>query len=502
MESRQPEETGSNADLVRSAALSSADLWHEILERLNEVQEGQLRLARAIESLGLIVCDALSVNPHAALSGGEPTSMARTAPRVQLAAGPPTQPTFTSDPAATQRAIDSLLSSDVFTTASPPTEVPKTPDVHTTPDVHKTPDVPAAAPAGSVSSPRFYVAPVSEESRKVTRQPVASGSWPRGRRVARGLGREAPDLPRPALVPNLTPAAIDALLAAEFGDASTGSSPPPRVVHATEAGPLLTTLLGAEFDSVAASRPATPVDPTPAPKPTAQPAAPTPPVPPSSIPRPARSPQAMSAASPIAPPAPAPVVTPPQSTQWSPTTDARRPIGTSAPAAQAPPPPPVSPRPTPTAGPSPLLPPPVPSAPAGTPPTPTAAPPAPPAPPAPAGLRTSVGPGPSGAPDPVPRRSPLDAATPNPAPFMAPGTPPTVTPPLDTAAPAGASEQANAMEMSQPTKRPDSAASMATEILSASPHVQAAEPTEPKPTMMAEDVTIMAKGRRRRFRLR
>jgi hypothetical protein len=111
MESRQPEETGSNADLVRSAALSSADLWHEILERLNEVQEGQLRLARAIESLGLIVCDALSVNPHAALSGGEPTSMARTAPRVQLAAGPPTQPTFTSDPAATQRAIDSPVTS-------------------------------------------------------------------------------------------------------------------------------------------------------------------------------------------------------------------------------------------------------------------------------------------------------------------------------------------------------------------------------------------------------
>ena len=102
MESRQPEGTGPNADLVRSAALSSADLWHEILERLNEVQEGQLRLARAIESLGMIVCDALSVNPQSALSGAEQTSLARPSPRVQLAAGPPAQPNVTSDPAATR----------------------------------------------------------------------------------------------------------------------------------------------------------------------------------------------------------------------------------------------------------------------------------------------------------------------------------------------------------------------------------------------------------------
>jgi hypothetical protein len=34
------------------------------------------------------------------------------------------------------------------------------------------------------------------------------------------------------------------------------------------------------------------------------------------------------------------------------------------------------------------------------------------------------------------------------------------------------------------------------------PHTPVAEPTETSPTMLAEDVTIMAKGRRRRFRLR
>jgi hypothetical protein len=53
-----------------------------------------------------------------------------------------------------------------------------------------------------------------------------------------------------------------------------------------------------------------------------------------------------------------------------------------------------------------------------------------------------------------------------------------------------------------PTKRGDSAASMATEILSAAPRTPVPDPTENAPTMLAEDVTIMAKGRRRRFRLR
>jgi hypothetical protein len=44
---------------------------------------------------------------------------------------------------------------------------------------------------------------------------------------------------------------------------------------------------------------------------------------------------------------------------------------------------------------------------------------------------------------------------------------------------------------------------MATEILSAAPRAAEPEPAVAnKPTTMAEDVTIMAKGRRRRFRLR
>jgi hypothetical protein len=50
--------------------------------------------------------------------------------------------------------------------------------------------------------------------------------------------------------------------------------------------------------------------------------------------------------------------------------------------------------------------------------------------------------------------------------------------------------------------RSESAASMVTEILSAAPRAPVVETTEPEKTMLAEDVTIMAKGRRRRFRLR
>jgi hypothetical protein len=43
---------------------------------------------------------------------------------------------------------------------------------------------------------------------------------------------------------------------------------------------------------------------------------------------------------------------------------------------------------------------------------------------------------------------------------------------------------------------------MATEILSAAPRTPVPETADPTPAMLAEDVTIMAKGRRRRFRLR
>jgi hypothetical protein len=516
MESRQPEGTGSNSDLVRSAAPSSADLWHEILERLNEVQEGQLKLARAIESLGMIVCEALSVNP-AALGGGEATSLARPAPRVPLAAGPPVESTDGRDPAAARQAIDSLLASDVF--------VPAT----TTPAVEPPPDVAAAA---SVTSPRFYVAPVTPEDKPAERQPVGSGSWPRGRRVARGLGREAPVVPTPAVVPNLTPAAVDALLAAEFGDTPATAGPSRRVVHAAEGGALLTSLLGGEFDTsapVSTPAPSTPsptggptAAPTTAPSPTragpapappsARPMAPTPPPPPPPSMPTTRPPQPM-------PSSPRPAAPAPPSTTWSPTVDPRRSVRTPPPAAGAPSPPPppsVAPRPTPVAG-GPLLPPPVTSAPSpspaprapsvgpnpSVPPGPVTAPKPTAAPGPPAG-----GPNPAPAPNagvaapapPEPRRAPLAPVTSNPAPFGSPAPAGSTPPPSDL--PPFSATGATPEAVDPSTTRGDSAASMATEIRSASPRAATVEPAETTPTMLAEDVTIMAKGRRRRFRLR
>jgi len=540
MESRLPEGTGSNSDLVRSAALSSADLWHEILERLNEVQEGQIRLARAIESLGMIVCDALSVNPQAALSGGdETTPLPRAQQRVPLAAGPPPSnvgqqlAATERDLAATQQTIDSLLSSDVFAPGTPESESKQAPSIPT----------PAVAATGSATSPRFYVAPVPEENHAETREPVSSGAWPRGRRVARGLGRDGPSLTGPSVVPNLTPAAIDALLAAEFGDApSAAPAPRTQMVPAAEAGPLLNTLLGAEFNTTSSvpapptarlapphvgapppppppapsvasatfpsTRSSTPAPPeTPLYPPTPAPSMPAPPNAPPNVPL--RSAPAMATAAPATPPAQPPTATPGPA-PWSPTVDPRRTAPPATPSSTVPATPPPVPPLRPTAGPAPVLPPPVPAS-AHRPATAPIPPPVPPQP------RLLGDPGPAvpnhlnepATPAAVPEgssplRSPLGAVTGDPAPFAAPGVPMggvPVTAAPDPANPVGWPTQLRVENQAQTAKATDSVA-MASEILAVAPRVPLPEPVETGPTTLAEDVTIMAKGRRRRFRLR
>jgi hypothetical protein len=528
MESRQTEGPESNSGPVRSATPSPADLWQEILVRLNEVQEGQLRLARAIESLGMIVSESLSISPQAALGDGATVLSSRTAGRVSLAAGPQTQANpekSVADPgdlAATQRKVDSLLGTDVFV-LSPPT--------------------PETGAKESVTSPRFYVAPVPDENGNATRESVSSGSWPQGRRVARGLAREAPTMSTPSVVPNLTPSAIDGLLAAEISPTPTRSTPPLRVVPAADNGAVLNTLLGSEFGAapsvptspptqaptppsaqaqtqtrrqtpppIPASTPGptprlrqtptptqsptgglTPAGPSPTPRsplPTAgapSPRAPAPTGPMSAPPSPS---QAMPAPPPGSPAARPPGTTP--RTTSSPTPlDQRRSVGSAPPGGSPSTPGPVAPRPNPVAGPSPLLSHPV--APPGPPPG--RAMPAPSFDPS-VGARPPIAPNPAlGALAPVePRRSPLGPVTPNPAPFMSPGS---STPEPAPQNATGVTEQVT------PTGPGDSAATMVTEILSASPHTAESDREESnKPTMLAEDVTIMAKGRRRRFRLR
>ncbi|HUO49345.1 MAG TPA: hypothetical protein VMU09_10955, partial [Acidimicrobiales bacterium] len=70
VEGHRPGEDHVDADLVRSMALSSAELWHEILERLTQVQESQAALAKAISDLGVIMQNALGGETSPALAGG------------------------------------------------------------------------------------------------------------------------------------------------------------------------------------------------------------------------------------------------------------------------------------------------------------------------------------------------------------------------------------------------------------------------------------------------
>ena len=181
---------------------------------------------------------------------------------------------------------------------------------------------PDMATTGAVTSPRFYVAPVPDESRKVPNERVSSGSWPRGRRVARGLAREAPKMTTPAIVPDLTPAAIDALLSAEFGDSPSAPNPPLRVVSAAEGGAALNTLLGAEFGMTTST-------PTPTPTPTTAPPIPSRPGPASSRPTPP-TPQSVRPPSPTPTPLsarpPMPTPTPSSVRPPSPTPESTRPL--------------------------------------------------------------------------------------------------------------------------------------------------------------------------------
>jgi hypothetical protein len=64
-------------------------------------------------------------------------------------------------------------------------------------------------------------------------------------------------------------------------------------------------------------------------------------------------------------------------------------------------------------------------------------------------------------------------------------------------------EEEEAVFTADPSHQLASPASMATEILSAAPEVEAtAVPEEPTSDLISQDVTLIARGRRKRFRLR
>ena len=61
---------GDTTDMIRSMALSSAELWHDVLQRLAELQESQVILARAIADLGAMVQESLASPRAAAIATG------------------------------------------------------------------------------------------------------------------------------------------------------------------------------------------------------------------------------------------------------------------------------------------------------------------------------------------------------------------------------------------------------------------------------------------------
>jgi len=59
-------------DLIRSVALSSAELWNDVLQRLGELQDSQVLLAQAVSELGSLVHSSLGNRPPALASVAPP----------------------------------------------------------------------------------------------------------------------------------------------------------------------------------------------------------------------------------------------------------------------------------------------------------------------------------------------------------------------------------------------------------------------------------------------
>jgi hypothetical protein len=176
----------SAADLARTTTLSSTELWHEILERLREVQENQARLAAAIEGLG----------SEAQAKLGERGRRA-TLDRVPDQAPVPPVPgsdSFTDVGSGFKTSTDPADSLNTNVKASTQREWSGAAQVQE----------PLAAT--QVTDPVFYVPPFEEQV-----LPASS-------------------------VAELTPDALDALLASEFG-----TGPVPRHSTATSAGAVTTT---------------------------------------------------------------------------------------------------------------------------------------------------------------------------------------------------------------------------------------------------------------------
>ncbi len=89
------------SELVKSMAISSAELWHEVLDRLTQVQQSQTALARSIDDLGSIIKSAL---PALAEAGSAPQTLP---PPIPQQSGTPT-PAPRLAPTAPQTGLSAL----------------------------------------------------------------------------------------------------------------------------------------------------------------------------------------------------------------------------------------------------------------------------------------------------------------------------------------------------------------------------------------------------------
>ena len=136
-------EQPSPSELVKSMAISSAELWHEILDRLTQVQQSQAALARSIDDLGSIIKNALP-------SLAEATSTTQTLP----------------PPAAQQAQVPTL----------PPSLAPMSPQAGTTSMVQ-----PPSVAGSSVSSPTIHPGAIpGAPSGGTLTNPFLSQTPPRG----------------------------------------------------------------------------------------------------------------------------------------------------------------------------------------------------------------------------------------------------------------------------------------------------------------------------------
>jgi hypothetical protein len=299
-----------DVDLVRTMALSSAELWHEILERLREVQESQVRLAGAIETLGEMVRDALVPDAQPVLGAhSRGASLARaTAPPLGVlpdpgpAAGPVAEPRSFLPPPPVEARVPGPRQ-------SPPDPFPDAPPVPAE-AVSEPGPVPPLSPDLEAGSGSIMDALLGFKAPPVPAEGVITSVETSAQRPRSGANEVpepvlATEVPEPLFyvppfdeevlpatsVAHLTPAALDAVLAAEFGVAvpvTNGDGPAPDPGTATHP-------VGAEPEGAS---PSTVVESTSPPDALAADAPPTPPIMTST---PAAPP--VMAAAPSAPPA-------------------------------------------------------------------------------------------------------------------------------------------------------------------------------------------------------